>query len=61
MNSCIGAMMLSDFSSWVSWSDNLMMRGLIIKLLDKSIEMLSITVLEPLKILIVKFTVLFRL
>jgi len=38
-----------------------MMRGLIIKLLDKSIEMLSITVLEPLKILIVKFTVLFRL
>jgi len=35
-----------------------MMSGLIVKLLDKSIKMLSIAVLEPLKILTGKFTVL---
>jgi len=37
------------------------MRGFIVKFLDKSIKMLSIAVFLPLKILVGKFTALFRL
>jgi len=37
------------------------MGGIIEKFLDKSIKMLSITVLEPLTVLIEKLIVLFRL
>ena len=61
MSSCIGAIIFSNFSSCASWSDNPFIRGFIVKFLDKSIKMLSITVLEPFIILVGKFTVLFKL
>ena len=61
MNSCIGAMIFSNFSSCASWSDNPFMRGFIVKFLDKSMKMLSITVLVSFIILVGKFAVLFKL
>jgi len=41
--------------------DNPLIRGFMVKFLDKSIKMLSITVLEPIIILIRKFTGFFKL
>ena len=61
MDSCMGAVILSNFSSWASWSDNPFIRGFVVKLIDKSIKILSIAVLEPFIILVGKFTVLFKL
>jgi hypothetical protein len=61
VNSCIGAVTFSNISSWALWSDIPLMRRFIVKFNDKSRKMLPIAVLEKLKILIGKFTVLFRL
>jgi hypothetical protein len=60
VNSCIGAMTFCSFSSWASWSDNLLI-AFIVKFLDKSLKMLSVAVLDPLKILVRKLTELFGL
>jgi hypothetical protein len=57
----MGTMIFSNFSSSASWSDNSFIRGFIVTFLDKSMKMLSITVLEPFIILVGKFTVLFKL
>jgi len=57
----MGTMIFSDFSSGASWSDNPFIRGFIVKFLDKSMKMLSITVLEPFIIFVAKFLALFKL
>ena len=47
---------------WIAlWYDNPLMRGFIVKFLDQSIRMLSMAVLEPLKIPVGECTVLNRL
>jgi hypothetical protein len=38
--------------SWASWSDNPMIRGFIVKFLVESTKILSMAVLDPLKILV---------
>jgi hypothetical protein len=61
VNSCISAVTFSNISKLSVVVYNPLMRGFIVKFLDKSIKMLSVTVLVPFIILVGKYTGFFKL